>query len=108
MFLRPQRQHHHKRDQLCHQRLRRLRHLLHPGLHGPQPERPRVRGGRPRPWPGVRGLPRGSHSAPHLPPLVAALFLHAHPSGTGHAGETREKTTQTSGPVSLFCFYVCF
>lgn len=85
-----QRQHHHQRDQLCHQRVRRLRHLLHPGLHGTQPERARVGGGRPRPRPGLRGLPRSPHSAPHLPTVVAALLLHAHPSRSRDSGEVKE------------------
>lgn len=82
-----QRQHHHQHNQLCNQRVCRLCHFLHPGLHGTQPERPSVRGGRPRPGPGLCGLPRSPHSAPHLTPLVAAFLLHAHPPGTRNSGE---------------------
>lgn len=40
-----QRQHHYQCDELCNKCVRRLCHLLHPGLHGSAPGRRRVRGG---------------------------------------------------------------
>lgn len=82
-----QRQHHHQHNQLCHQCVCWLRDLLHPGLHGPPPERARVGGGRPRPGPGLRGLPRSPHAAAHLTAVVSALLLHAHPPGTWNSGQ---------------------
>ena len=82
---------HHQHHQLCHQRLCWLRHLLHPRLHGQSPGRGCVPCGRPRPWPGLRGLPRGPHTTSHLPAVVSALLLHAYPAGAGHSG-TRCRT----------------
>ncbi|XP_074858274.1 sodium- and chloride-dependent glycine transporter 1 isoform X1 [Carettochelys insculpta] len=78
-------QHHHQYHQLRHQCLRRLRHLLHPGLHGPAPGHGHLPGGRPRARPGLRGLPRGPDTAARLAPLVHPLLLHAHPAGAGHS-----------------------
>ena len=92
-------QHHHQRDQLRHQRVRRLCHLLHPGLHGPPPGCGRVRGGRPGPRPGLRGLPRGPHTAACLPALVHPLLLHAHSAGPGNSGRTGQAVGKSSAEV---------
>lgn len=88
-----QRQHHHQYNQLRDQRVCRFCHFLHPGVHGTPPERPGVRGGRPWPWAGLCGLPRSPHSASHFSTLVAAVLLHAHPSGTGDSGEAGKLNT---------------
>lgn len=82
-----QRQHHYQRDELRNKCVRRLCHLLHPGLHGAAPGRGRVRGGWPRARPGLHRLPRSPDAAAHLATLVAAFLLHAHPAGTRHTGK---------------------
>lgn len=82
-----QRQHHYQRDKLCNKCVRRLCHLLHPGLHGTAPGRGRVRSGWPRARPGLRRLPRSPDATAHLAALVAAFLLHAHPAGSWHTGK---------------------
>lgn len=82
-----QRQHHYQCDKLRNKCVRRLCHLLHPGLHGAAPGCGRVRGGRPWPRLGLRCLPRSADTAAHLAPLVAAFLLHAHPAGSRHSGK---------------------
>lgn len=90
-----QRQHHHQHHQLCHQCVCWLCDLLHSGLHGTPPERPRVRGGRPWPRPGLCGLPRSPHAAPHFTSVVTALFLHAHPPGTWNSSKETLRSLQS-------------
>lgn len=86
LFLLPQGQRHHQHHQLCNQRLCWLRHLLYPRLHGQSPGCGCVSGGRPRARASFCSLPRGSHTASHLPTLVLAVFLHAHLAGTRYSG----------------------
>lgn len=83
-----QRQHYHQYNKLRDKCVRWLCDFLHLGLHGAPPERPSVRGGGPWPWISLCGLPRSPHSVANLSTLVAAILLHAHPSGTRNPGES--------------------